>query len=94
MTSQSSIVEKTSTLPNETIHITPSCVFHSHGHWNKVVPLMKPSILVDFNNDAMFRSCTCWLTNDIQRHHFPHWVSNYYIGNKDLVLSNHVDIGS
>jgi len=50
MTSQSSIVEKTSTFPNETIHIPPRCVVHLHGHWNKTVPF----ILVDFNNGIKF----------------------------------------
>ncbi len=45
MTFRSSIVEKIDTLPNETIHMTFGCVVHLHGHKNKVVPLMKPSIL-------------------------------------------------
>jgi hypothetical protein len=44
MTSQLSIVETTNTFSNETIHIMPDCVVHFHGHWNKVVPLMKPYI--------------------------------------------------
>jgi hypothetical protein len=57
MTFQSSIVEKMSTLPIETIHIMPECVVHLHGHQNKVVPLMKPSILVDLNNSTKFHSC-------------------------------------
>jgi len=32
MTSRSSIVEKTNTLPNEMIHITPKCIVHLRGH--------------------------------------------------------------
>ncbi len=68
MTSQLSIVETTNTFSNETIHIMPNCVVHFHGHWNKVVPLMKPYILAEFSNDTKFRNCTCWLTNDTQRH--------------------------
>jgi hypothetical protein len=34
------------------------CVVHFHGHWNKVVPLLKPFIFVDFNNGDKFCSCT------------------------------------
>jgi hypothetical protein len=64
MTSQSSIVKKTSTLPNQMIHIMFKCVVHLHGHRNKVMPFMKPSIFVNFNNETKFR----WLTNDIQSH--------------------------
>jgi hypothetical protein len=59
MTSQTFIVEKTSTLPNETIHITLGCVVHLHGHWSKMVPFLKPSIFVDLNNGAKFCNCTC-----------------------------------
>jgi hypothetical protein len=58
MTSWSSIMEKTSTFPNETIHITLECVVHLHGHWNKMVPFLKPFIFVDLNNGAKFRSYT------------------------------------
>jgi hypothetical protein len=39
---------------NETIHIMPGCIMHLHGHWNKVMPLMKPFILVDFSNALNF----------------------------------------
>jgi hypothetical protein len=59
MTFRLSIVEKMSTLLDGTIHIAPGCAMHLHGHWNKMVPLMKPSILVDFNNSVKFHSCTC-----------------------------------
>jgi len=59
MTSQLFIVEKMGTLPNETIHITPRCIVHLHGHWNEMVPLMKPFIFLDFNNGTKFHSCTC-----------------------------------
>ncbi len=58
MISRSSIVEKTSTFSIETIHITPKCVVHFHGHWNKMVLLLKPSIFVDLNNGAKFCNCT------------------------------------
>ncbi len=53
------MVEKTSTLLDETIHIKPRCTMHLHGHWNKVVPLMKPSLLANLNNGAKFHNCTC-----------------------------------
>jgi hypothetical protein len=39
-------MKKTNTLLDETIHITPECNVHLHGHQNKMVPLMKPSIFV------------------------------------------------
>jgi hypothetical protein len=29
---------------DETIHITIGCIVHLRDHWNKVVPLMKPSL--------------------------------------------------
>jgi hypothetical protein len=51
--------KKTSAFPNETIHIVPKCIVHLHGHQNKVVPLVKPSILVDFNNGIKFHNYTC-----------------------------------
>jgi len=54
MTFRSSIVEKMNTFPNKIIHIMPRCVVHLHGHWNKIVPLMKPSVLVDLNNGVKF----------------------------------------
>jgi hypothetical protein len=56
MTSRSSIMEKMGTLLNEMIHITPKCIVHLHGHHNKMVPLMTPSILMDFNNGVKFCS--------------------------------------
>jgi hypothetical protein len=59
MISQSSIVEKMGTLPNEMIHIMPKCIMHLYGHRNKVVPLMKPFIFLDLNNGVKFHSCTC-----------------------------------
>jgi hypothetical protein len=58
MTSQSSIMEKTSTFLNETIHIMPKCVVHLHGHPNKVVPLVKLFILANLSNGNKFHSCT------------------------------------
>jgi hypothetical protein len=57
MISRLSIVGKTSTFSNETIYITPKCIVHFHGHWNKMVLLLKPSIFVDINNGAKFCSC-------------------------------------
>ncbi len=65
MTSQSSIVEKMGTLPDETIHIMLEGVVHLQGHGNKMVPLMKPFILEDLNNGIKFCNCTYWLNNDI-----------------------------
>jgi hypothetical protein len=38
-------MKKTNTLFNETIYIMFKCVIHLHGHRNKVMPVMKPSIL-------------------------------------------------
>jgi len=46
MSSSSSIVEKTNTLFDETIFITPKCAVHLHNCRNKVVPLMKPFIFI------------------------------------------------
>jgi hypothetical protein len=56
MTFQSPIVKKTNTLLNETIHITLECAMHLHGHRNKMMSFMKPSILTDLNNGACFIS--------------------------------------
>jgi len=50
MTFQSSIMEKKNTFPDE----TPRCVVIFHGHQNKVVPLMKLSIVVNLSNGAKF----------------------------------------
>jgi hypothetical protein len=44
--------------PDEMIHITLGGVVHFHGHQNKVVPLMKLSILAGLNNDIKFCSYT------------------------------------
>jgi hypothetical protein len=55
---------------------------------------MKPSILTNLNNGVKFYNYTCWLINDIRSHHFLFWVNNHHIENKDLVLTNHVKIGS
>jgi hypothetical protein len=85
MTFQLPIVEKMGTL-DEMIHIPPRCSVHLHGRRNKVVPLMKPFILVDISNGAKFNSCTCLLTNDIRSHCFPYQVNNHHINNKDLVF--------
>jgi hypothetical protein len=65
MTSQLSIMENMDTFLNETLHIMPGFAMHFHGHQNKMVPLMKPSMLMDINNGNKFRNCTYWLTNDI-----------------------------
>jgi hypothetical protein len=92
MTFRSSIVKKTDILPNEMIHIMPECVVNLHGHWNKVVPLMKPSILADLTHGTKFRNYTYWSTNDIRSDCLLHWVNNHHIGNEDLVLSGHVKI--
>ncbi len=95
MTSQSSsIVEKTSTILDESIHITFGCAMHLHDHHNKVVPLMKPSIFTNLNNGVKFHYCTYWLTNDIRSHYLSCGINNHHIGNKYLVLTNHVKIGS
>jgi hypothetical protein len=51
-------MEKISTLPNEIIHIIFGCAMHLHGHRNKMVPLMKPSILADLNYDVKLRNYT------------------------------------
>ncbi len=50
MTFQLSIVEKMGTFPNEMIHIMLECAMHLHGHRNKVMPFMKPSILMNLSN--------------------------------------------
>jgi hypothetical protein len=92
MSSWSFIVEKTSTLLDETIHIMHGCVVHLHGHRNKMVPFLKPSIFLDLDNGAKFRNYTYWSTNDIQKHHFLCWVSNHQIDKENLVVSSHVKI--
>jgi hypothetical protein len=56
---RSSIVEKTSTLLDERINIILRCAMHLHDHRNKVMPLLKPSILADLSNGAKFRNYTC-----------------------------------
>ncbi len=55
---------------------------------------MKPFILADLKNDIKFCNYTYWSIDDIQNHHLSHRISNHHIGNKDLVLSGHVKIGS
>jgi hypothetical protein len=87
-------MEKTSTFLDKMIHIMFGCVMHLHGHWNKVVPLMKPSIFGDISNGTKFCNYTCWSINDTQDHRLPHWVSNHHIGNENLVFSGHVKIDS
>jgi hypothetical protein len=94
MTSWSSIVEKVSKFPDETIHITPKCIEHLHGHENKMVPLMKPFIFADRNNDAKFRSYTYWSNNDTWSYHLPCQVNNHHIDNENLILLSHVKISS
>jgi hypothetical protein len=68
------------------------CDVQLHGHWNKMVPFMKPSILADLTNGFKFRSCTWWSSNDAQTHCLPHWVNNHHIKNENLILSSHVEI--
>jgi len=90
MTSRLSIVKKTSTLPNEMIHIMFKCVVHLHGHWKKMVPFTKPFIFTNLSNDNKFHSYTWWSINDIQEHHFSHQVNNHHISNEDLVFLGYV----
>jgi len=87
-------MEKMSTLFDEMIYIMPECVVHLHGHQNKMVPFMKSSILANLSNGDQFCSCTCWLSNDIQSHCISCQVKNHHIDKEDMVLSNHVKIGS
>jgi hypothetical protein len=91
---RSFIVEKMNTPLDETIHIMIVCVVHIHGYRNKVVPLMKPFILANFNNGIKFHNYTCRLINDICNHHFSCWDNNHHIDNKDLVLLSHVELCS
>jgi hypothetical protein len=78
------------TLSNETIHITFECTVHLHGHRDKMVPLVKTSIIPDFSNGVKFHNCSCWLSNDTHSHHLPCQIHNHHINNKNLVLTNHV----
>jgi hypothetical protein len=86
MISQSSIVKKMNTLFDETIHITPKCVVHLHGHQNKMVLLLKPFIFTVINNGIKFHNCTCWSANDTQSHRLSRRVNNHHIANKNLVF--------
>jgi hypothetical protein len=54
MAFRSSIVEKTSTLHDETVHIMFGCIMHLHGNQNKMVAFMKPFIFADINNGIKF----------------------------------------
>ncbi len=66
-------MKKTSTFLDETIHIMLGCVMHLHDHWNKVMPVLKLSILANFTNNAKFRSYTYLLvTNNTQSHYLLH----------------------
>jgi hypothetical protein len=49
-------MEEMGTFPNEMIHITLGCIVHLHGHQNKMVLVMKPSILTNFSNGAKFHN--------------------------------------
>ncbi len=93
MTSQLSIVEKMNTLFNGTIHTMFGCVVHLHGYRNRVMPLMKPSTLVNFSNSVKFRNYTCWSTNDTRNHRLLCPINNHHINNKNLILTSHVKIG-
>ncbi len=59
MTFWSSIMEKIGTIPDEMIHITLEFIVHLHGHQNKVVPLVKPFVLVNINNGTKFGNYIC-----------------------------------
>ncbi len=80
------------TLLDEMIHIMPGCIVHLHGHWNKMVPLVKPSILGNLNNGIKFCNCICWSSNDTRSHHLQRQISNHHIGNEDLILLGHIEI--
>jgi hypothetical protein len=69
-------------------------VVHLHGHRNKMVIFMKPSIFVNLNNGVKFNNYTCWSTKDIHNHRFSCRVNKHHIGNKYLVFTSHADIGS
>jgi len=94
MTFWSFSMEKMNKFPNEMIHITLRYAMHLHGHWNKMVPLLKPSIIADLRNGVKFHSCTYWWNNDTQNHYLSHRINNHHISNEDLFFSNHVEIGS
>jgi hypothetical protein len=87
-------MKKTNKFPNETIDITPECNVHLHSHQNKMVPLLKPSILVALSNGAKFHNCTYWLIIDTQSHRLPRQINNHHIKNENLIFLNHVEIGS
>jgi hypothetical protein len=84
---------KTITLPDKTIHIMLGCVMHLHGHQNKVVPFMKPFILVNPSNGTNFCNCTYSSTNNIHNHRLSCQFNNDHIDKKDLVFMSHVNIG-
>jgi len=67
---QLSIMEKMDGFFSGMTHIVPRCAMHFHGHWNKVVPLMKLYLFIDLNNGIKFWSCICWSTSDTQNHRF------------------------
>ncbi len=72
----------------------PKCVVHLHDHQNKEVPFMKPSIFADFSNGAKFHYYTYWSTNDTHNYYLSCQDSDDHIGNKYMVLMNHVEIDS
>jgi hypothetical protein len=90
----SSILKKTNTLPDQTIHITPMCIVHLHGHRNNVVSFMKHFILANLNNDTKFHNYTYWSTNDSRSHRLAYWINNHPIANEDLIFPGHVKIDS
>jgi hypothetical protein len=69
-------------------------VVHFQGHQNKMVLFMKPFILVNLSNGVKFNNYTCWSTKNIHNHGFSCQVNKHHIGNKYLVFTSHVDIGS
>jgi hypothetical protein len=52
------------------------------------------SIFADLSNGIKFRNYTYYSINDIQNHHFSHWINNHQIGHKEVVLSSYVKISS
>jgi hypothetical protein len=55
---------------------------------------MKPSIFADFSNGAKFHYYTYWSTNDTHNYYLSCQDSDDHIGNKYMVLMNHVEIDS
>jgi hypothetical protein len=93
MVFQLSIVTNTNVVPNQMICITLGCIVHLYGHWNKMMLLMKPFILVDLSNGTKFYNYTYCSTNDTHNHYLSCRVKNHHINKKDLIFTSHVKIG-